>query len=43
MKLRLLLRMLMLALAMLAVVFSLYCSVPVSSAEQTITVYKDPT
>ena len=43
MKLRRLLCMPMLTLAVLAVVFSLYWFAPVSSAEQTVIVYKDPT
>lgn len=43
MRLRLLLRMLLLTLAMLTVVVSLFWLAPVASAEQTITVYKDPT
>jgi hypothetical protein len=43
MKLRRSLRMLMLPLAVLAVVVSLVWFAQVSSAEQTVTVYKDPT
>jgi hypothetical protein len=43
MKLRRSLRMLMLPLAMLAVVVSLVWLAQISSAEQTVTVYKDPT
>jgi hypothetical protein len=43
MKLRRSLRMLMLPLAMLVVVVSLCSIAQVSSAEQTVTVYKDPT
>lgn len=43
MKRGLLLRMLMLPIAMLAVVVSLFWIAQVTSAEQTVTVYKDPT
>jgi len=43
MKLKCSLRMLMLTLAMLAVVVPLVWFAQVSSAEQTVTVYKDPT
>jgi hypothetical protein len=37
------LRLLMLTIAMLAVVVSLFWIAQVTSAEQTVTVYKDPT
>jgi hypothetical protein len=43
MKLRRSLRILMLPLAVLAVVVSLFWLAQVSLAEQTVTVYKDPT
>jgi hypothetical protein len=43
MKLRLSFHMLMLTIAMLAVVVSIFWIAQISSAEPTVTVYKDPT